>query len=987
MVCLKNTAPKSSTLCWIGIVILLISNSVFAIDISYDELGRLSQVKYDNGTSITYQYDALGNRTTQMAINNTDFDNDGIINSVDTDDDNDGLPDTVEQIAGLNPQDASDATGDLDNDGLSNLDEYTAGTAIDNADTDGDTYADGLDEAPLDGNVWDLTAPVLTLNGSPAVTIEVGEDYVDAGATALDNIDRDISHAIQVGGNLDVKTVGDYTLTYTVSDNVGNAAIPVTRSVKVQDTVAPTITPPVSILVAATNGSGTAATDAKITAFLSDATANDKGDGVIAKISHNAPAVFPLGTTTVTFTAKDRSGNQGTATATVTVQDQTAPILTLKGNAVINLTVGDNYTDAGATAADNVDDDVDITSRIQVTGSVNTGVAGSYTLTYSVSDNAANAAQPITRTVNVQGNGTPPVVTPPSPITVAAINAQGTPANDSAINSFLTSAIAIDNTGEPTFNITTNAPSQFPLGITTVTFTATDSKGNVGTGTSSVTVKDLTPPQITLNGDLQVTLNTSQNYVEAGATAQDNVDGNVTSAIVITGTVEKQPGQYTLSYQVTDNAGNRSASIQRVVLVQSDSAPNVTPPADITVAAVDSSGTSATDPQIQVFLGSAAMTDDIDTNLTVNHDAPSQFPLGSTQVTFSATDSSGNTGTATATVTIVDMTPPVLTLLGQSTITIKVNEAFADPGVSALDNVDGDISSAVVTSGVVDNTTPGTYTLNYDISDSAANAAATVSRTVIVQDSAAPTVSPPGDITVAAVDSLGTPANDSVISGFIAAASAQDHNGQPLIGISNDAPAVFPLGVTTVTFNVTDSDGKSGKASATVTVKDLTPPVLTLIGPSEIDFIVGDLYGELGASAIDNVDGVLSAQVTIEGKVDTSEIRVIILTYRVKDAAGNEAVALTRTITVKEKQLTELTFTDPEFRKCVTDHASENNWTNVRQVARLDCPGRNISSLYGINALTSLVALDLENNRVDNLRPLSNLRNARNTQVVWQSHR
>ncbi|MDO6621431.1 DUF5011 domain-containing protein [Oceanihabitans sp. 1_MG-2023] len=79
--------------------------------------------------------------------------------------------------------------------------------------------------------------------------------------------------------------------------------------------------------------------------------------------------------------------------------DTVAPVITLNGDATVNLTVGDSYADAGATATDNVDGN--LTSSISVTGSVNTNIAGTYTLNYNVSDAAGNAATQVSRTVIV----------------------------------------------------------------------------------------------------------------------------------------------------------------------------------------------------------------------------------------------------------------------------------------------------------------------------------------------------------------------------------------------------------------------------------------------------------------------------------------------------------------------------------------------------------------------------------------------------------
>lgn len=84
--------------------------------------------------------------------------------------------------------------------------------------------------------------------------------------------------------------------------------------------------------------------------------------------------------------------------------DTEAPVITLTGAATITLTVGDSFTDPGATATDNVDGN--LTSSIVVTGSVNTSVEGTYTLNYNVSDAAGNTATQVSRTVNVNAAST-----------------------------------------------------------------------------------------------------------------------------------------------------------------------------------------------------------------------------------------------------------------------------------------------------------------------------------------------------------------------------------------------------------------------------------------------------------------------------------------------------------------------------------------------------------------------------------------------------
>ena len=168
---------------------------------------------------------------------------------------------------------------------------------------------------------------------------------------------------------------------------------------------------------------------------------------------------------------------------------------------------------------------------------------------------------------------------------------------------------------------------------------------NLGAG-----VADTVKPVITLTGASTINLNVGGTYNELGATATDNVDGNLTSSIVISGTVNTNAvGAYTVNYNVTDAAGNAADQVSR-------------------------------------------------------------------------------------TVNVSDGTAPVITLTGASTINLTVGDSFTDPGATATDNVDGNLTSSIVTTGSVNTGTAGTYTLNYNVSDAAGNAATQVSRTVIVTE-------------------------------------------------------------------------------------------------------------------------------------------------------------------------------------------------------------------------------------------------------------
>ena len=104
-----------------------------------------------------------------------------------------------------------------------------------------------------------------------------------------------------------------------------------------------------------------------------------------------------------------------------------------------------------------------------------------------------------------------------------------------------------------------------------------------------------------------------------------------------------------------------------------------------------------------------------------------------------------------------------------------------------------------------------------------------------------------------------------------------------------------------VTLTVTDNEGATGDNSQNVTVTepDTTPPVITLIGSNPIDIEQGETYIEQGATATDNVDGDITANIVIGGDtVDINTVGTYVVTYNVSDAAGNAAVEVTRTVNV-----------------------------------------------------------------------------------------
>ena len=183
--------------------------------------------------------------------------------------------------------------------------------------------------------------------------------------------------------------VGTDTLTFTVTDDDG-ATDTDSMTVTAVDTTPPDITlngdSPMSIV------QGSTFTDP-------GATATDNVDGTVPVTESGTVDTSTVGSYTRTYTATDAAGNTATETRTVHVVDITPPVIMLNGDNPMDVVQGSTYTDAGATAADDVDGD--ITTNIVTVNPVDTNTIGQYTVTYNVSDAAGNAATEVTRTVNV----------------------------------------------------------------------------------------------------------------------------------------------------------------------------------------------------------------------------------------------------------------------------------------------------------------------------------------------------------------------------------------------------------------------------------------------------------------------------------------------------------------------------------------------------------------------------------------------------------
>jgi len=391
----------------------------------------------------------------------------------------------------------------------------------------------------------DDTAPVITLTGDATVTHEGATAYTDGGATWTDTVDG--SGSLSASGTVDVNTVGTYVLTYDYTDAAGNAAVQVSRTVNVVDTTIPTITLTGDATV--THEGATAYTDG-------GSNWADTLDGAGTVTADGTVDVNTVGSYVLTYDYTDAAGNAAVQVSrTVNVVDTTIPVITLIDDATITHEAATVYTDEGANWADTLDG----TGTVTADGMVDVNMVGSYVLTYDYTDAADNAAVQVSRTVNVVDT-TAPVITLTGDATIT--HEAATVYTDEGA----TWTDTLEGTGTVTASGTVDVNT---VGIYTLTYDFTDAAGNAALQVSrTVHVVDTTIPVISLHGDHNVSHPVWTPYVDAGATAFDSLDGNLSSSVVSTSNVDEGiPGRYLITYNVQDREGNQAIELTREIHV------------------------------------------------------------------------------------------------------------------------------------------------------------------------------------------------------------------------------------------------------------------------------------------------------------------------------------------------------------------------------------------------------------------------------------
>lgn len=245
------------------------------------------------------------------------------------------------------------------------------------------------------------------------------------------------------------------------------------------------------------------------------------------------------------------------------------------------------------------------------------------------------------------------------------------------------------------------------LGTYKVTFSA-EYKGMTLSEKRTIVVTDTLAPKITLVSSPDYYTNPSTAYVEEGFTATDNYDGDITSQVAST---EKYG---IVTYTVTDSSGN-TATVERKIIYKDTIAPVITLKNGNALSC--NKGKDFVDPG---YTATDECDGDLTKSVTVEGNVDGHT-YGTYTLTYRVTDSSGNVGEVKRTVKISDLSAPVITLKGETNTYIKVGTTYTDPGFSASDNIDGDLTSKVSVTGGVDTSKMGSNTITYQVADAYGN--------------------------------------------------------------------------------------------------------------------------------------------------------------------------------------------------------------------------------------------------------------------------
>ncbi|MGE5447679.1 MAG: Ig-like domain-containing protein, partial [Bacteroidales bacterium] len=490
---------------------------------------------------------------------------------------------------------------------------------------------------------------------------------------------------------------------------------------------------------------------------------------------------------TIIWTFDDGNGNVTTAYQNLILDDITAPVPDIAS--LPEITGECSATVTAPTATDNCKGKITATTTDPLTYSAQ----GTYTIHWIYDDGNGNTSS---QTQSVVVND----ITPP----VADTN--DLPVITGECSATVTVPISTDNCKGKITATTTDPLTYSAQGSYTIHLIYDDGNGNTSTQMQSVVVDDITPPEKPILADITVG---ECSGTPIAPTATDNcseiITGTTTTVFPIT-----QQGTTVVTWSFDDGNGNVTTANQNVIVD------------DVTAPIPDMASLPEATGECSATVTAPTATDNCKGKITATTTDPLTYSAqGSYTIHWIYDDGNGNTSTQTQSVVVNDITPPeikgtiaALTVDGCSVeeVTPAVNTvaALEAMGLFINDGCTEDALLTVTSKDVSNGEIPVTVTRTYTIKDVSNNSTNYV-QTIVVTDTQKPTIECLADLNVT-VDA----GNCNVTNLLLGVPIANDNCS--ISSVSNDAPSIFGLGTTVVTWTVSDKSGNTATCQQNVIV-------------------------------------------------------------------------------------------------------------------------------------------------------------------------
>ena len=567
-----------------------------------------------------------------------------------------------------------------------------------------------------------------------------------------------------------------------------------------------------------------------------------------------------------TFTATDACGNATTMTQTITVEDTTAPELTVPADYTAECSEAHPLEDAMAT--DNCGEVTIVMEADTAAGAC----AQSYvvTRTFTATDDCGNSTS-ATQTITIQ-DSTAPTFNEALPMDMT-VECDQVPE--------MAMLTASDNcksvTVLPASSITSgDCPNTYTI---TRSWSVSDDCGNTTTHEQTIEVQDTTAPELTIPAGY--TAECSDAHPLDVATATDNC-GMVTLEEAADTTYSCTNGYVvTRTFTATDDCGN-VASATQTITIEDTAAPELTIPVDYTAECSD-----------EHPLDAATATDNCGM-VTISEMADTAYSCANSYVvtrTFTAMDECGNSVSATQTITIEDTTDPELMI--PADYTAECSDAHPLEAATATDNC------GIVTISEVADTTyscANSYVVTraFTAMDECGNSTS-ATQTITIQDTTSPEFTHvPEDYTAECSDMHP-----------LDAATASDNCGMVQVTMQADTAFGDCVGSYTVTrtFTATDACNNHAMATQVITIQDTTGPVLTIPADYTAECVEELVFDD--ASAEDNCGSAMVTMESVTNETDCAQMYTIVRTFTATDDCGN--------VTVESQTISVVDTTSPQI--------------------------------------------------------------------------